>query len=505
MALTLAEYKVQVDWNNDGGFGGTFPYWFPFFFGAGDTIDDISADAKEMTWERGRDTELDKTETGMASIAVKDTTGKYVPQNTVSPLYPLVLPARPVRIRALHNGVVYNLYRGFLDDIFPEPHIEDQRATLPCLDGLDLLARAKISMPLQIGKLSGQLVTEALDQAAWDATMRAIDAGLDTYPLVYAERQGCRNFLDNLSLSEFGFFYVDGQGYLAWEDRSHRLLGTHQVSQWVCSADKYTNIEPMNSLKLVRNVIIIDAQPYLSSGVTTDLWKLQENKDNPVPDSPLLAAGEVVSYWAKFDSIAENVLTLVASTDYLGNTAVGGGGVDKTAQLNVTESIFAQSAQITVTNTDPAAVYLTLLKIRGDLFTKPERLEVVAEDATSISEYGERHLPITLPYYPGSRAMQNQADYQLGTKKDPWNSYRITLIGSTDEILEQILLRKLSDRITVQNATYNIDDDFFIDKVEHQVMEDGIHKCRWTLSRADDMIYWIWDVSKWDVSTRWGY
>lgn len=489
--VTLATYETCIDLNSDGDFS--------------DPNEDISGDVRELEWSRGRDNELNKTDTGEAKVTVTDTTGKYIPQNVASALYPNLTGGRPVRIRATHLGSTYDLFLGSLDDVLPEPHIETQHAFLPCKDGLDRLARDKISMGLQKVKLSGELFAEALDRVNWDAVRRSLDTGIDAYPMVFAERQECRRFQDDIALSEFGFYYVDGRGYLCWEDRHHRLKAPHTTSQWTCSADKYVNIEPTESLKGIRNVIIIDAQPFALSGSVTDIWTLSENKDNIPADSPLLQPGESYDYWAKFLEIADSVVPPVATTDYLGNTAIDGSGVDKTAQLAVSATIFAQSAKITVTNNDAAPVYLTMLKIRGELYVRLERLEIVEDDATSIGNYGEWHLPISLPYYQSSQIIRDTAKHQLATKKDPWSGYRVTLFGDTDEILTQILTRKLSDRITLQNATYGIDDDFHIDKMEHHVREDGYHECRWTLSRADDQMYWVLGVSALGITTRLAY
>jgi len=493
--VDLAAYEVCVDWKNNGDFV--------------DAEEDISADVRELVWSRGRDQELNKVDTGRCRVTVVDLDGKYIPENTGSVLFPDALPGRAVRVRATHNLMTYDLFRGVLDDLLPEPRLTERRAVLPCLDGLDKLARDKITMALQKIKLSGELFTEALDKVGWDAGRRVLDTGIDTYPLVFTERGYCRNFLDNIALSEFGFFYVDGRGYLCWEDRHHRLKVPHTVSQWTCSADKYIDLEPMDPIKGVRNVIIIEAQPYIANAAVVELWRLQENKDNVVPDSPVLRPGESYDYWAKFSGIADNVITPAATTDYLGNVAIDGSGVDKTAQLAVGATKYAQSTKITVTNNDAGNVYLTMLKIRGELYDKPQRLEIVDQDGpgagTSIARFGERHLPISLPYYLSAQVMRDTAAWQLATKKDPWASYRVHLIGDTNEVLEQILLRKLSDRITLQSADFNINADYYIDKMEHHVREDGLHECRWTLTRADDQFYWVIGVSTIGETTRLGF
>lgn len=508
--MALAEYTTQVDWDGSGAFGQAgFPYLFPFSFhtgtAIGDALEDVSEDVKELSWSRGRDAELAKTETGEATITVKDKVGKYIQQNTASDLYDYIRPGRQTRIMAKHNAIVYPLYRGFLDDVLPEPHIEERLAVLPCLDGLDKLSRNRLSSVLQKAKLSGELFEAFLDRAEWDAARRALDNGLDTYPLVFAERAGIRGLFDNIAKSEFGFFYVDGRGYFVWEDRAHRLVAPHTVSQWTATPDLYTNLEPMSSFKTIRNVIILDSQPYIPNAAVVELWRLSENKDNTPADSPALRTGESYDYWAKFDNIADNVINPVATTDYLGNVVIDGSGVDKTAQLTVTSTGFAQSARITVTNNDAGVVYLTLLKMRGEAYDKPRKVEIEEFDQDSIDEFGYSDDLVSLPYYTSTQAMRDMAKYRLGLTKNPWHRYRLTLVGDTDPVLAQILARKLSDRITLQNATYNIDDDFHIEKMEHRVDENGIHRCRWILTLADDQLYWVWDTSTWNFSTRWGY
>ena len=497
--MPAATYEVCVDWNNDNDFS--------------DDYEDITADIRKLTFTRGRSSDLEKADVGKCRITVHDPDGKYIPENTASPLYGYLLPARPVRVRAVYDSTTYDLFNGFLDDVIPSPKKSKQEAYLPCVDGFDQLVRSKVTMALQENKLSGQLFATALDAVGWSATKRALDAGTDTYPLVHAERQTCLDFLQKLEKSEYGFMYVDGRGYLVWEDRHHRLVTSECVnSQWTITGPKHIDLEPTNSLKSVRNKITISAQPKTKAGSLSNLWQLAENKDNPTPDSPLILPGETITYWAIFAdangsaNVAGDVVSPASTTDYLGNDAIDGSGSDRTSDLSVAATIYAGSAKLEVQNTSGTSLYLIMLKIRGKIYEDKGKTIAMASDNTSQTDYLLRELSIDMPYYSSKATLQGLADYQLSIKKDPIPGYVVSLINSNSDILTQILARKLSDRVTLQNNEFNIDDEFYIEAMEHEITRSGtIHKCRWTLTRADDYQYFVWDVSKWDQTTRWAY
>ncbi|MDY6957631.1 MAG: hypothetical protein SVK08_00605 [Halobacteriota archaeon] len=492
------KYEVCVDWNNDGDFV--------------DTYDDISADVMSLKISRGRDDELESAEVGKCGIQVRDTAGKYVPENTAGVLYGSLLPGRPVRIRAFLSGTRYNLFFGFIDDIIPSPKPSAQSAYIPCVDGVDQLNRSNVTMALQTSKTSGQLFTTALDYVSWNATRRTLDTGPDTYPLVHAEKQKCGNFLRKIEQSEFGFMYIGADGYLNWEDRHHRLKSPHTTSQWTCTASHYSDINPVHSLKSIRNrVVVKSTYKTLAAAPATVIWTLQENKDNSPADSPTIKAGETITYWAKYydgnnlPCIAGSVVTPVSTTDYLGNDNQDGSGADRTADISITDTIFAGSAKLEVQNTSGTNLYLTFLQIRGQVYSD-SFVQVEEDDATSQTAYGLREIVLDLPYYHTTSSMQGIAEYMLALKKDPRNAYDITLWNKDDTVLAEILGGEISERITLQSSTLNIDDDYFIERMEHTIDLAGKrHKCVWRLTNAEEEAAWVLDASLLDTSTRLAY
>lgn len=499
--LTSGEWAINdivvIDWNKDGDFY--------------DAYESITSDVQSFRFKRGRDDDLDMAMIGECEIVVKDTTGKYVPESGGSSIVAAhggIYPMCPIRIKWLLYGEYKDLFRGFLDDIHPDPGKMSREATIVGVDGMDQLAQ-RITLQIQSAKLSGELFEEALDSLGWSGSARDIDDGHEEYPITFAEELACKEFFENIARSEFGYFYVDEEGNQTWEDRTYRLLTSRCiVSQFTFTESKYTKLEPLHSLASVRNYIVFTAQHKTKAGALSDLWTLNENKDNATPDSPALSPGESIEYWAEFDNIADDVTAPTSTTDYLGNTAIDGSGSDKTSELTVTcgaSDIFSQSAKITVTNNDSNTVYLTMLKIRGKIYADDPKTKIIEYDQDSIDNYGKRNLIIDLPYYVSVNFMRAMAQYILATRKDPHQRYLMTVVGSTDELISEIVNRKISDRITLQNTDLGIDNEFYIDKQEIDWRIGGSLAARYIVSKASDEQYWILGTSELGVDTRLGY
>ena len=123
---------------------------------------DITEDVRTLTFDRGRFYELDRIDTGTASLELENFDGKYNSNNTTSPYYPNIKPNTPVRITAIHNEVVYHLWQGFADRwpvTFPEN--TNSLVSVSCSDLFKLLAKAK-------ARNEGRIATvQALKPLAW--------------------------------------------------------------------------------------------------------------------------------------------------------------------------------------------------------------------------------------------------------------------------------------------------------------------------------------------------
>ena len=82
---------------------------------------------------------------GRIDFSVLDPDDVYTPRNTASPLTGLVLPGRPVHIRATYDGRLYPLAYGIVRTITPDP--SSKTVSFGCEDGLSELDDYTVSRP----------------------------------------------------------------------------------------------------------------------------------------------------------------------------------------------------------------------------------------------------------------------------------------------------------------------------------------------------------------------
>jgi len=483
--VASATYVTEVDWDNDDDFG--------------DANEDISDDVKSISYSRGKDGELGKATPGTLSIRVNNLDGKYSP-TLATGIYTDLLPKRVIRVRTTDPGA-YNLFYGYIESITPHPDPTSRDCYISAIDGLDFLARHELDTVLYKDTLTGALVTNVLDAASWSATLRAIDAGQDTVPYAYWQKVKARFALQDIEDSELAFIYVNGAGQLVYEDRHHRYSATHQTSQATFD-DTMVDIAYDYNARNVYNEVRATVTPWELKGLTT-LWTLEE--------TPALAVGETKTWWGDASvsgsPVFVNAWTTPASgTDYIANSQADGGGDNETANVTVTPSKFAKSIKIAIANDATHIVYLTTLQARGTYYDDQTKVSKKSEDATSQGLYQKRTLPLDGKYLTDSDKAQDFCDYGLARFKDPQAEIAITIVNKDATNLTQILSREISDRITVKNTELGLDDDFFINKMEHEITEGGKrHRCRWYLSGAANEDFWCLDHSQLGIGTKLGY
>ena len=493
--MTQATYEIAVDWHNAGCFN-TFPYTFPLVWEAANHEDDITNDVKSLSFSRGKDTQLGKAAVGSLEMRVNNNDKKYSPEYSSSPLYGNLLPKRPLRVRANYGGTWYNLFYGFIEEIIPHPHPQEKDCYISALDGLDFLSRAELDTVLWKNQLTGTLVGNILDAVGWNDTKRSIDAGQDTVPYAFWHDVSSRYALEEIEDSELGFICVDGRGYLCYEDRHHRYKPPHYTSQATFSdtmVDLTYNYNAANIFNLIRATIT----PW-ELKAEAELWRLE--------DTPQLAAGENQDFWGNSEYFVDAWVTPVATTDYSANTEADGSGEDKTADIAITTSKFAQAILLKVKNNASVTVYLTLLKARGTYYDDKTTLSRKAEDTTSQTTYQKRTFTLDGKFLTDADKAQAFCDYALSKYKDPRPLVTLTLVNKDTTNLTQILERKVSDRITVACTEMGMDRDFFIDQVQHDVTEGGkLHRATWILADASGEAFWSLDYSKLNTETKVGY
>ena len=218
--MTTAVYKLSVDWSGNGVFT--------------DTGEDVTARLQSLSWGYGRDyaSQLRGRSTAGTLEAVLDNrSGDYSSFNSSSPLYGKILPGRPVKLETTAPSAV-TLWRGFLDSITPKPSQHgDDKAILKAIGSLGQINQKQVSIPMQSSVTGDIAIGAILDDAGWSATARDLDTGKTTMERYWCDRLVTLSALQAVEDTEFGFIREQRDGDIAFENRHHRLVTPHTVSQ----------------------------------------------------------------------------------------------------------------------------------------------------------------------------------------------------------------------------------------------------------------------------------
>ena len=495
--MAKATWQVLVDWNNDGDYS--------------DTGEDVTTRTLEMEWRRGRDTSSQLTGRSVAGrlkLVLNNESGDYSSFNTSSPLAGNLLPGRKVRINAGSGSFPYTFpivfndkaqWVGFIERIIPIVQADGPNlAEIEAVGPLGFVNQKDVSLAMATNELTGTAIGRVLDEIGWASADRTLDAGKTTMNRFWTDKVKGLTALRKVEETDSGFLVESKDGKIAFEDRHHRLLGTHPTSQATFSdgagvVRNYLGIEQEDPLPLIFNDFQAIIQLY-TVGTLAVLWTLAESGSS----SPILGAGESKSFWATFpnpdsatDAFAVDAWTTpVSTTDYTANSASDGSGTNLTASIGVTVSKFGNAMKITLTNNHASlGAYITLLQARGTPLTRNDPILIREENSASQTKYGERTYPSRAEFIPSSSEALDWANYNLGIYKDPNPFLILTISGNRNHsLLVEALTRDISDRITIVatgNAGLGINEDFFIEAERH-IIRAGEHQVTWLLSPAAD-------------------
>ena len=461
--------------------------------------EDLTGDVKSAHFSRGKSDELGKAEVGNLSITLNNTSGNYSPSNSAGDYYGYLYPKRTIGIRAYDNNYNYQLSYGYVEEIIPHPHMEEQDAIITATDGLDYLSRHDMATALYKDAKTGAIHDYILTDANWLRLAR-LDDGQDTVPYWYGHEVKARFAQEEIDENEQGFSFIDGAGIFNFEDRHHRSTEENQTSQATFDNTMF-NIDYSLNPKNVYNIIKVTITPWELQSAAT-LWTLEE--------TPSIPAGESRTWWADASVSGESVFvdawtTLVSTTDYTANSESGGGGTDMTSDIAVTLSKLAKTLKITLTNNGSVLAYITLLQARGTYYDDKTKVTLKAEDTTSQNNYQKRTFELDGKYMTDTDKAQDYVDYAIGKYKEPRAELSMSARNKDSTILAQILDLEISDRITVDNDGLVIDDDYFIDYMEHHISLGGkLHTVNYRLADTINEDFWCLDFSALASSTTEG-
>jgi hypothetical protein len=449
------EWEIRVDWAADRDFNAP----------RADIASRIFNRGTRVTLSRGRDQARAFSPMAGANGQFELDNGSrdYSPENLDSPLAGQVLPGREVQINADHDGAHYGVASLHLEDYKVLPDHEDRSVMITLTDAVTRLRGVKVSTPLYSGIRTGEAIKLLLDAAGWSTARLDLDPGVSVLPWWWVEDQDAGSALQALVDSEGPGCRVDVDsfGRICFRDRHHRMF--YFRSQEAQATFRSGGPEPCYSdmvydhgWKEVVNDVRFSVPVRHPSGQLATVWSMQ----GPQP----ISDGETIE------------LSAQASTPFLG-AVVPEPVIDyQLLSGTVQVSLSRTSGQATTVRVQafggPAVV--ADMSVRAYPLVTQTTVQIHAEDtASAMSPIGRRSWPSGRdPVFAHVEDARAIAALILGQRARRLPTVHITLRGGVYERLQQQLVCDLSDRVRIADTETGIDADFWIERIEHTVLDD---------------------------------
>lgn len=189
--------------------------------GATPTWSDVTEYVRAFHTDRGRQTELDRTEAGTGSIVLQNWDRRFEPENPSSPYSPNVVPMRRIRVRGTWDNATHDIFNGFVESWTPRYQEGgfNEIVEVPVVDAFKALALAKISASYP-QEASGVRVGKVLDDAGWPAAERSVDAGQAIIPASTLDKAPALQHLQDVAIAELGLLFATRSGILRFMERT---------------------------------------------------------------------------------------------------------------------------------------------------------------------------------------------------------------------------------------------------------------------------------------------
>jgi hypothetical protein len=249
-----------------------------FTLGGSFSLVDVTQYVRSVSISRGRSRVLDRPQSGNASIVLDNRARLFDPTagTAVSPYSSSIVPRKNVSI-TLNSEPIFN---GLVDDWNLEFRNDgDYTTTAECVDGFLLLSQVTIGTAAKTSQLSGARVGVALTEASWPTGKRDLDAGQVTLQADSpAANTSILDYLQTVSDTEFGTFFMDRAGNAAFADRqasqnfsNPTVFGGTGIPFREVSID-YGSEQIYNEITLTRNnggtAVDVDATSQTTYGVS---------------------------------------------------------------------------------------------------------------------------------------------------------------------------------------------------------------------------------------------
>lgn len=404
----------------------------------------------------------------------------------------------PVRLTITHLATPRVMFVGTLDRADPSPgRYSLQLVMCTALDYMDDLARARLSgIQTLPNKRSDELFSTVIDAMPRQPTDLRVGEGRDTY--VYglnSKRESVEVLteIERIATSEFGRVYVKADGTLVFEERHARLAAASSAATF-----NETMVAAPVSFAREQMVNYVNVQIHPRSIDTADvvLFSLENGPEIP-PGATKVLLGAFADPEQKDTLIsATGLIAPVANLDYRFNRLQDGSGIDVTSDFTVSVDLGSGGVRFTMTNNGTNVAYATLLQVRGRGLYDHTSAQIELQDEASQSINGFNPVTLDMYYQTQADVAEGVAQYILDTYKSPSSRLRaITILGlESDAMMTEVLLREISDRITVVESVSGVNGVYHINGVTLEIEGPYQISATWVLVPAVTTQFWTLGV-----------
>ena len=519
-------YTFQVDWDNDGDFSGA--------------DEDVTARVVEAEWEIGYARPHDPAAApGWLALTLDNADRRFSPEEAAGPLHAGLLPMRYVRVQATAAGVTRTLFYGYVYRIAPAAGVRGERTVrLDCVDGMAVLARYPLDLPLQTGRRADEIIDAIIRSVAWPPALsgywvlgvpghaelglttrlggarvyRDFEAGREVFAHAgdtwYPEQTTALDAIRQTCASEHGRFHFTREGRARFLDR-HWPQKVHPVS--AALSDAMAGLRYERAMDGVFNEVVTHLNPRVEGSPGSTLW---QHRGGPLR-LPANSRRTVRAAFSSADGLrhgASAVITPVAGVDFSANALPDSMGADLThdAALSVSVTPKATGAAITFQwgYADGAGLvvrgpaFITALQLRGTPLRAFGPEAFTASDALSVTRYQRRRLDLDAPLLNTPATGRAMAHYALLLHKEPHGGAASVTLTNSPALAEPVVARTLFDVVRLSETQTGLKaGDYFIIAERHRVSAQGRrepsaqpHTCTWRLEPIPPFRAWLLGV-----------
>lgn len=191
----------------------------------------------------------------------------------------------------------------------------------------------------------------------------------------------------------------------------------------------------------------------------------------------------------------KDMVTPVASTDYLFNTAADGSGTNLTAYLQVTANYGTEGVNYTLKNTHSTlGGYVTRLNARGRGIYTYDPVTLMIEDGASKAIHGTRTLNLDLKYERDISTAYTFASIHLNQYMTPVTSIeKLKFCASRDAYaMATFLALEPGSKFNLYEQLAGASGDYFVNGIDIEIMPGNVIYCSLIPASAANDVYRFW-------------